>query len=62
MGQIFVEGHFFKKMVIFCLTLKAHHSPIFHPRDATVAFLSLSWHGHPKKIMHYASYPLYPLE
>ena len=61
MGQIFVEGQFLQKMVTFFLTLMAHYSHIFQPRDTNFVFLGLSWYGHPKNIMHYAYFPSHHL-
>ena len=57
MGQIFVEGQFLQKMVIFFQTLMAHYSHIFHSRGITFAFLDLSRYGHPKNIRCYAYFP-----
>ena len=37
-------------MVIFFLSLKAYYGQVLDPSDKTFAFLSLSWHGDPKKV------------
>ena len=53
MGQIFVEGDSFKKIVIFFLILKAHYSFVFHSRGTDLAFPGLPWHGYPNDIKHH---------
>ena len=66
MGQIFVEGHSFIKMVIIFLILKAHYSFVFHSRGTDFAFLGLSWDGHSKNIRHHLYFlfhsPLWRIE
>ena len=45
-------GIFLQKVVIFFLSLRAHHGQVFNPSEKSFAFLSLSWLGHPKNVRH----------
>ena len=45
-------GIFLQKVVIFFLSLRAHHGQVFYPSNKSFAFLCLSWLGHPKNVRY----------